>query len=808
MRLPALTHLLTAGLAMVPAALLPGASPAPVANPYPAPPFAPPPGHPRVYFTAADLPRLRTDVLKPQNARAWAVHLENLRTGTDGVLPPPSGATGDAATNASASVLAIIESLAFDHALRGNPGHGRAAVTALRHYLDTVVYARGDYNNTGQTVFTIGAVYDWCYPLLTPADREFFITAGLATAARMEIGWPPLKQGNVTGHGPEAQLQRDLLAFAIATYDERPDLYAVVAGRFFDRFIAPKRFMYPARMHTQGNHYTSYRFQWEMLATLLFARMGHPEIFGPDQRHALDWMLYARRPDGQVLRDGDTHINNKPLGPLFTGPSRPMFLAANHFKNPYLKAEAIRQRPDLVPSQPAGNQSLNSTELLIFNDPDLAGRPREELPLSQYFPSPKGAMIARTGWVDGLASPSVVAEFKVNEWYFANHQHLDAGAFQIYYRGALATDAGYYQAAINTTNSPLNDGSTGYGSLHDLNYHKRSVAHNVVTVHDPAEVFASKRWAGFPMANDGGQRFPNRWEEPAEHEVMMDPANGYRIATVLGHGFGPDVLQPAYTYLKGDLAGAYSAKITAYERSFVFLNLGRPAHPAALVVFDRVVAAQPGFRKAWLLHGLEEPTVTPGRIVYRDTRPGYTGKLTADTLLPIPGETMVEKIGGPGREFWVDGTNYPARLRPEGLNEGGGWRVEVSPRTPAATDYFLHVLQVGDHTPDTPPLPVRRLETPTHAGAVLADRVVLLAKGPVDFAFDRTGTDPGEFQVLVADLAAGPWSVTCDGTLLGTYPAAPEAGTIYFTGPAGTYRLTPTSGLHGLTKREGVIPTR
>jgi hypothetical protein len=313
MRLPAPARFLVACMMLVAVPLASAAGTAPVANPYPAPPFVPPPGHPRVYFTAADLPRLRADVLKPQNARAWAVHLENLRTGTDGLLPPPpAGATGDAASNASSRILAIIESLAFDHALRGNPDHGRAAITALRNYVSTVVYPPRDYNNTGQTVFTIGAVYDWCYPLLTPADREFFIAAGLATAAKMEIGWPPLKQGNVTGHGPEAQLQRDLLAFAIATHDERPDLYAIVAGRFFDRFIAAKHFMYPARMHTQGNHYTSYRFQWEMLATLLFDRLGRPEIFGPDQRHALDWMLYARRPDGQVLRDGDTHINNKP----------------------------------------------------------------------------------------------------------------------------------------------------------------------------------------------------------------------------------------------------------------------------------------------------------------------------------------------------------------------------------------------------------------------------------------------------------------------------------------------------------------
>ena len=51
---------------------------------------------------------------------------------------------------------------------------------------------------------------------------------------------------------------------------------------------------------------------------------------------------------------------------------------------------------------------------------------------------PYGWMIARTGWDD----ESVIAEMKVNVYNFNNHQHLDAGAFQIYYKGPLAIDSG------------------------------------------------------------------------------------------------------------------------------------------------------------------------------------------------------------------------------------------------------------------------------------------------------------------------------------------------------------------------------
>jgi hypothetical protein len=518
-------------------------------------------------------------------------------------------------------------------------------------------------------------------------------------------------------------------------------------------------------------------------------------VQGPDQHYVPYWILYARRPDGQLLRDGDNHNNNARPGTYYSSAAREMFLAANYFHDPYLKAEAIRERPDLTPNVASGNQGLNSTEWLVFNDPELAGRPFAELPLSYYFPSPKGEMIARTGWEDGLRSPAVVAEFKINEWYFANHQHLDAGSFQIYYHGALATYAGYYQAGDSSearkSDATANHGNTGYGSLYDINYNKRSISKNVILVRDPAERFLSKRWKDTPMANDGGQRFPHAWEEPEELSDLLDPKNGYRIGAVLGHGFGPDALRPDYTYLKGDLRQAYSTKLTAYERSFLFLRLPQPDHPAALIVFDRVVSANPAFKKAWILHGLEEPAIAGRRTVFKDTRRGYTGKLTVDTVLPEASDFQIEKVGGPDRENWVDGTAYQATLVRTGNNEGGGWRVEVSPQAARETDYFLHVLQVGDHTPDAPPLPVEPILTATHAGVRLADRVALFAKArdrtrePVTFTFGGEGA----CQILVADVAAGRWRVFRDGQPVAEAVASADEGTAYFQGAPGTYEL-------------------
>ena len=756
---------------------------------YPPPPFTPPAGHPRVYFMAADIARLKANAAKPQNALAWAAHQTALAKGTDGKLAPPRPGQG----NSDAGILAIIESLAFDHAVTGNRESGLKAIAAMRQYATDAVYTPDDYNNNGQTVFTIGIVYDWCHDLLTKADKDALHHAVETTAATMEIGWPPVKQGAVVGHGVEGQLQRDLMSPAIAMYDEYPEMYRLIAGRFFAEFVAPKKFMYPSHRHNQGTNYTSYRYQWEILATWMFDRMGLPDVFGPDVRHLLDWTLYARRPDGLVFADGDSHTDAVPLYTYSNRPSRSMFLAANYAHDPYLKMEAARERPNWAPDKPKLNQSLNPVEFLVFNDPDLEGRPLAELPNSAYFPSPSGSMIARTGWRDGLDSPDMVVEMKINEWYFQNHQHLDAGAFQIYYKGLLALDAGYYQGANKGKDDRTSPGNTAYGSPHQMNYAKRSIAHNTISVFDPNEVITAKGRGKFAIVNDGGQRFPNHGQEPLTLAELTDPAAGNHIGDVLGHGFGPDPLRPDYTYLKGDLTRAYSEKMTGYERSFFFLNLKNDTHPGVLIVFDRVEAANQGFHKAWLLHGLEEPEVSANRVVFRDTRPRYNGKLTVDTLMPAAADIV--KIGGQGKEFWVNGQNFDAALKPGAFHEGGAWRVEVSPHTAAKTDYFLNVLQASDAKPDVAALPATAIHTATHEGVMIADRVVLFGKArnrlAVPLAFSFTGK--GAFKIAIADLHAGRWQATGpDGTsVIVDVPA--ESGVGSWSGPAGQWRLQPVT---------------
>ncbi len=74
---------------------------------------------------------------------------------------------------------------------------------------------------------------------------------------------------------------------------------------------------------------------------------------------------------------------------------------------------------------------------------------------------------------------------------------------------------------------------------------------------------------------------------------------------------------------------------------------------------------------------------------------------------------MLEKVGGPGSEFLVEGVNYPVDQGPSEyiIKRGdatraakyeevpelmGRWRMEVRPGAARTEDVFLHLIQVGN----------------------------------------------------------------------------------------------------------------
>jgi heparin/heparan-sulfate lyase len=698
----------------------------------------PPNEHPRLYLRAHDLADLKRRTRHPVLKPVWDEMQEAARS----------------------NVQRRLEVDAIQYLLTRDDDLGRRTLAAA---LETLTQARFDpkaqdvARPIGRLMVTGAVVYDWCYPLLTAAQKEAFLAQFLRLAKELECGYPPPKRSYLTGHFAEWMVMRDLLSAGIAVYDEFPEMYKIAANRVIGCIVPPRDWWNQGHAFHQGTSYSETRFSSDLYPLWIFDRLGAGNVYHPAQQFVPYQWIYLRRPDLQLLRAGD-------------GQSRPpklrSLLVASYYGDGYVLADYLKQ--------PGIDRASQLFEFL-WRDPDLPPRDISELPLTRYMGFPYGWMVARTGWDER----SVIAEMKVNIYNLVNHQHLDAGSFQIYYQGPLAVDSGLYE------------GTNGaYGSPHHWNYYQRTIAHNSLLVYDPDEKFIARNIR--QHSNDGGQRLPGDWREPGTLEGLL--AGSYKTGEVLGHGFGPDPRRPAYSYLKGDLTAAYSAKVKQVKRSFVFLNLGAGPVPGSLIVFDKVVASNPSFKKYWLLHSMEEPVVQGHSTTVALTQRGWGGRLVNTTLMPEAGRTEINKVGGPGKEFWVFGENFPNQIMP-GRNpndyELGAWRVEVSPVAPAAADYFLNVMQALDRDAGTP-LATAKAESGNAVIASVGDwRVVFDKSGgratrPVAFTLDGGA----RLRCLVTDLAEGNWQLRRDGAIV--EPAATvsaEAGTLYFEGPPGAYEL-------------------
>lgn len=666
-------------------------------------------------------------------------------------------------------LLTRVELKAMDYLISGKKETGREAINMIIDTLETAVYPEiSDISRAiGRLMITGSIVYDWCYDQLTPAEKNRFVKAFVRLAEMLECGYPPVKDNSIVGHASEWMIMRDLISTGIAIYDEYPEMYNLSAGRFFREHLPVRNWFYPAQAYHQGMSYLNVRFSNDLFALWIFDRMGAGSVYHPSQEFVLYDMIYKRRPDGQVMPGGDVNYTRKRAQNY----SLPSFLAGSYYKNEHLQYEFMKEpRVD--------NQ--NKLFEFLWRDTKLATKRPDNLPLTRYSGSPFGWMVARTGW----GNESVIAEMKINEYNFLNHQHHDAGAFQIYYRGPLAIDAGTYQGS-----------SGGYNSPHNKNFFKRTIAHNSLLIYDPDERFPALGYGGADksdfVTNDGGQRLPNNWRPASNLNELL--TGDFKTGQVLATGFGPDSVAPDYSYLKGDITKAYSSKVKEVKRSFMFLNLKDAQIPAVLIVFDKVVSAKPDFKKFWLLHSIEEPQIAGNTITIRRTKNGDNGMLVNTVLLPEINNADIVPVGGPGKEFWVFGTNYPNEPRDgqDEANERGAWRVEISPKKAATEDYYLNVMQVTRND-QKDLLPVKRIDGDQIVGVQMAGRIVTFSKNsqPLGTSFDVNVSQKANYKYILTDLMPGKWQVMKDGkSFLKDVCVSEKDGVLSFEGTAGKYKF-------------------
>jgi len=630
--------------------------------------------------------------------------------------------------------------------LEDNEQLGRKAISILLERLPNAkwdVSAQDISREIGFMMVSAGMVYDWCFRWLDD-NGPTIIGEIYRLAAMLETGYPPNAQGAVTGHGGEAMLFRDLLGAGLAIYHESPEMYRLSATRILNEFVPARNFFYPAGVHHQGSAYGPYRYRWEVCAAWIFQRAGLGNPFSPAQVNVPYRWIYMERPDGRQMADADV-FGGRPATPAY-------LLAANLYGDRYIQDRFIAS---------ADTASQDPVEILAFFNPDLRPASVSELPLARYFDSPFSGMVVRTAW-NARDNDPAIAEFKVKEWQFNNHQHLDAGAFQIWYRGPLAMDTGLYRT---------------YFSPHDGNYLKRTVAHNCVLLVDPAEGPVAGRWAP-----DGGQRWPNNAREARSPQEIQE--RGYHVARTLGQQTGWQEARAEWTVLEGDLSAAYEpTKATLHRRAFVCLTDPWEGVKLAFAVFDHVRPAKTGLSVRWLLHTASEPAILDSGTRSSNGR----ATLTHQLLQPASGAT-IHAVGGAGQEFTSGGQNYAADKTPTAADEAGAWRVEVRAAEGETGVVFLNLLLVTAADSTAPPAAVT-LSSKTHTGLLVRDRVMLFGldaarlREPVEF----TLPDGAEaYRCLVMGLAAGEWKLGETNVAV-----TAEGGVAAFTAPPGPVVLSP-----------------
>ena len=731
----------------------------------------PPAEHPRLYLTRKDIPLLKEKVNSIVLKKCWEKITSAAAFITEGYLKLDA----KKASNNDIKIRNAIEAKALLFLFSNDQEQGRQVVDNLLHYYATLkidLHKDDVCREIGRAIVTGAIVYDWCYALTTAAEKQTLISQMETLATQLEIEWPTLKQGSVTGHGAEAQLARDMLSCGVATYNEKPEIYRLAAGRIMAEFVPSRKFFYSAGYHHQGSSYGPYRFYWDMIATFIFDKMGYPEIFGNDQRKVPYYFVYSRRPDGQLIRNGDDFTELfSPFGKYWVNGGTMNALTGSYFKDPVLLNEALKESN-------IGNGGDYLFDFLFYDINVPINKTTAALPLTRYFKEPFGAMIARTGWEDGIKSPALVAEMKVGVYNFVNHQHLDAGSFQLYYKGPLTVQSGVYQGK-----------NGGYGSEHFKNYYQRSIAHNTMLIYDPNEKFIS---GNKEVINDGGQRLPNNSRETTNLADLL--GNDYKTGEVLAHAFGPDSIRPEFSYLKGNLAAAYSTKVKGFTRSFVFLNFNDSKIPAALIVFDNVTAANTAFKKYWLLHSVEEPVVNNNTTVITRTGKGYSGKMINTTLLPDKNNFTISKIGGAANQYEVFGKNFPQWPNAvDNSADSATWRIQLSPKRAAANDLFLNVMEVmDDKVIPSPIFLAKKIETEKFVGVIISDRVVLFSKSGdiINGQFTLNIAGSKEMKVLITDIAEGNWEIRSAKDHSKVREVKNTQQLLYFTVKTGNYVIS------------------
>ncbi len=544
------------------------------------------------------------------------------------------------------------------------------------------------------TVVAVG--YDRLYPWLTQAQRQQVGTLARQVSEKYRDFWIPdgfWAFPETHTHEDNAIYLRSLLAYYGDTDllpADRSWIDSATSGKL-SQYTSYLNWLAPFLQDGSGGAtaywgYYAYGEVSRMLLTVeTIAVTANPSIYTqfPWLRNIVAFTAYTNLPNDRYVHTGNggygTHYNVVPISTL-----------ARRYGDAVAGWLADRFR-----THSSMNQNATKEWGLLY-DPNLPSQSPQQAGYGlDWFSAKAGLATMRSDWTDSavvasIMNPPVARLQKLNQ---------NAGSFTIYYRGPQVVQSGAYDI--------------GSGSTHFVQYFRKTISSNTLTIHDPAEYFCDSRYhpAEQPCIealtwNDGGQPYRRLSATPVDFNAPDRQMGTTVNESTATYNYTRADLTPAYRRYADASYSTFVEKASEVVREFVYVR------PKAFVVLDRVTATDPSFTKRWLLHTESEPTVSgpvvstqvPGHITTHSgdtvtTAASGQGRLFAKLLLPS--SRTVKKVGGSGYEFYADtGINYPAwvcnppdQVVCDGL---GKWRLEVSPTAATSSDLFLNVIYVDD----------------------------------------------------------------------------------------------------------------
>ena len=827
---------------------------------YPSPWVYPTPNqHPRYLLTENDVDRIREMMDDPEYAplfeKLWYWAEFDIQ---DGIFPEKTGKSGKT-YRYQEDILAGISARALAYLITGDEIYAYEAIVGIKNVMVTIEYTSDIhmdiYHGASHAMVVLAAVYDWCYPVLDETDKWDMIEGAVNSLwPSMEFNYPPVKpqEGNyngISGHGTGPQFLRDYMSLAVAFYDEAPDWYEMVVGRYFYEYLTVANEQYINGWISQGTAtYAPIKLMVQLWSANLLCVCTGENFFTEDAALSIQLFVSQLQPNEKYFQTGDGGRNPYGATPGFAE----YFVSAALFNDPVAAAWAKYFSDDYTKYNYGSIFTMTPDLQLVFlsrvkeqSDEDK----HEMVGLVQYFLDPAGQMTARNSW----ESDAATVFMKIGNMSMSNHDVYEHGTFQIYYKGLLAADSGSYKH---------------YGGDSHYYYLQCTVAHNGLLIFNPSKAAAADLGSEiikckYPgtfcdhepcevVTDENGVETVNckRPNKTCDHrgcETVYDVKNpssyyysgsqhrlpspsslvqwqdgSYRMAETMGADWGYNYDgSTKYAYIAGDITDAYDDVTVEYVgRRMLTLYTGREDVPMIFITFDEMESDKDYFEKTFLLHTIKEPEVDAENMTATVTS-DEGGKLVLHSLF---GAKVIEKIGGEGKAYWING--YFSDPNDLGSwdeetqsftdeNDKGSWvegkncldeytlddnymniwgrvQLRTGSTTREKTTGMLTAMYVTDAESTAAP-EISKYKSDYGYVAVVDDNIAMFHSGNEkaykEFGFEVEGS--GLYNYYVSGIADGTWQVLVDGVNVAYTLSSDESGLLTFIAPAGEVRLVP-----------------